>query len=50
VVNAAFSSLVYGGAYLLFGRNLWVPILAHGSANPLALALIFFDLAPSLRQ
>lgn len=49
-MDTAFSSLVHGGAYLLFGRNLWVPILAHGSSNTLALALIFLDLAPSLRQ
>lgn len=33
VVSAAVSGLVFGAAYLLTGRNLWVSILAHGLSD-----------------
>jgi membrane protease YdiL (CAAX protease family) len=40
VVDCAFSGLVLGATYLLTGRNLWVPILAHGMKD--AVAVIFY--------
>ena len=35
--------------YLAAGRNLWLPILAHGFSDTIALALIYFGLVPELR-
>jgi membrane protease YdiL (CAAX protease family) len=40
VVDSTFSGLVLGTTYLLTGRNLWAPILAHGMAD--TVAVIFF--------
>jgi membrane protease YdiL (CAAX protease family) len=42
--------MVFGAAYLLYGRNLWVPILAHGFSDTIALLLVFFNLVPELRK
>jgi membrane protease YdiL (CAAX protease family) len=42
VVDSTFSGLVLGTAYLLAGRNLWVPILAHGMVD--TVAVIFFTM------
>jgi membrane protease YdiL (CAAX protease family) len=42
VVDTAVTSVIFGSAYLLFRRNLWLPILAHGFSNTIALALVFF--------
>jgi membrane protease YdiL (CAAX protease family) len=39
VISASASGLVFGSAYLLSGRNLWVSILAHGLSDTLALIL-----------
>src|SRR5262249_22725057 len=33
ILQSTVSGLILGGAYLLSGRNLWVSILAHGSAD-----------------
>lgn len=41
VVGSAFSGLYFGGLYLAGGRNLWLPILAHGFSDTLGLALIY---------
>lgn len=40
VVDSTFSGLVLGTTYLLTGRNLWAPILAHGMAD--TVAVVFF--------
>ncbi len=40
VVDSTFSGLVLGTAYLLTGRNLWAPILAHGIKD--TVAVVFF--------
>jgi membrane protease YdiL (CAAX protease family) len=40
VVDSTFSGLVLGTTYLLAGRNLWAPILAHGMKD--TVAVIFF--------
>ncbi len=45
VVSSAVSGIVYGAAYLLSGRNLWVAILAHGFSDSLALLLTHLGLA-----
>jgi membrane protease YdiL (CAAX protease family) len=42
------SALVYSGLYLLSGRNLWVPILAHGMENTVGFILIFLGRYPGL--
>jgi membrane protease YdiL (CAAX protease family) len=41
VVDSAFAGLVLGGAYLLSRRNFWVPILAHGFIDSIAIAFTY---------
>jgi membrane protease YdiL (CAAX protease family) len=41
VVDSTYSGLVLGGVYLLAGRNLWAPILAHGISDTLAAFAVF---------
>ncbi len=45
VVSSAVSGLVFGAAYLLAGKNLWVAIGAHGLSDTLALLATYFGLA-----
>jgi CAAX protease family protein len=45
VISAMVSGLVYGGAYLLTGRNLWTSICAHGLSDSLALFLTYAGFA-----
>jgi uncharacterized protein len=45
ILQSAVSGLILGGAYLLSRRNLWVPILAHGVADSIAVLAVFFGLA-----
>ena len=40
VVDSAYSGLVLGGVYLLSGRNLWAPILAHGLSDTFAVIVV----------
>jgi hypothetical protein len=49
MVNSAFSGLFFGALYLGGGRNLWLPILAHGFSDTIGLGLIYFGLVPELR-
>jgi membrane protease YdiL (CAAX protease family) len=49
VADSTFTGLM-AGLYLGSGRNLWVPILAHGLSDTIGLLLIFFDLVPELRR
>jgi len=49
VIDTTMSSIIFGSAYLLYGRNLWVPILGHGFSNTIAICLVYFNLVPSLR-
>jgi CAAX protease family protein len=37
VVSAAASGLIFGAAYLLTAKNLWVAVLAHGFSDTMAL-------------
>lgn len=48
VVGSTVSGLMFGLLYLKSGRNLWLPILAHGFSDTIGLALIYFGLAPGL--
>jgi len=41
VVDSTYSGLILGGTYLLSGRNLWAPILAHGLSDTIAVVAIF---------
>jgi membrane protease YdiL (CAAX protease family) len=45
IIDSGFAGLVLGSAYLLSGRNLWVPIFAHGFIDTfgLIMALLGFD-------
>lgn len=45
VVDSTYSGLILGGAYLLSGRNLWAPILAHGLSDTIAVVAIFMGWA-----
>ncbi len=44
-VSAAASGIVFGAAYLMSGRNLWVAVLAHGFSDSLALLATHLGLA-----
>ena len=45
VLDSAYSGLVLGTAYLVASRNLWVPILAHGMADTIAVFVVFMGWA-----
>lgn len=45
VVSSVVSGIVYGAAYLLAGKNLWVAVLAHGLSDSLALLVTYLGLA-----
>ena len=49
VVESTFSGLFFGALFLASGRNLWLPILAHGLSDTIGLALIYLGLVPELR-
>jgi len=42
VVDSGMAGLILGTAYLLSGRNLWVPILAHGFIDTVGVITLFF--------
>jgi membrane protease YdiL (CAAX protease family) len=44
MIGSAFSGLFFGVLYLAGGRNLWLPILAHGFSDTIALTLIYLGL------
>jgi membrane protease YdiL (CAAX protease family) len=45
ILQSIVSGFILGGAYLFSDRNLWVLIVAHGCADTIALAAVFFGLA-----
>jgi len=49
VIGSTVSGLCFGGLYLGSGRNLWLPILAHGLTDTIALGLVYFGLVPGLQ-
>jgi len=48
MVQEGFAGLLLGLLYLGCGRNLTMPIVAHGVSNTLAFLLIFFDRYPGV--
>jgi hypothetical protein len=48
MLQEGFAGLLLGLLYLGCGRNLSVPIVAHGVSNTLAFLLIFFDRYPGV--
>lgn len=45
VLDSTYSGLVLGGAFLLSGRNLWTPVLAHGISDTVAVFAVFMGWA-----
>ena len=48
MLQESFAGLLLGALYLWSGRNLTVPIVAHGVSNTLAFILIYFDRYPGV--
>ena len=46
IFGSAFAGLYFGALYLANGRNLWVPILAHGFSDTIAVGLIYSGAVP----
>lgn len=44
ILDSGLAGLILAGAYLLAGRNLWAPILAHGFIDTTGVALVFLGL------
>jgi uncharacterized protein len=45
IINSGIAGLILGGAYLLAGRNLWAPVLAHGFIDSAVLIANYFGWA-----
>jgi len=45
ILSTACDGFVMGAAYLLSGRNFWVPILTHGLVDTFGIVVLFFGLA-----
>jgi uncharacterized protein len=45
VLDSTYSGLVLGALFLLSGRNLWAPILAHGLSDTYAVVLVYMGWA-----
>jgi membrane protease YdiL (CAAX protease family) len=48
VLVTGLFGFVFGAAYLWSGRNLWIPIIAHGMADTLGFILIYNGNYPGL--
>jgi hypothetical protein len=46
IVEEGFAGLLLGLIYLGTGRNLWVPIIAHGVADTIDMVLIYYGKMP----
>jgi len=42
VAGSVVSGLTFGALFLLSGRNLWLPILAHGISDTIGLVMIYY--------
>ncbi len=42
IVDSGVAGLILGAAFLLTGRNLWAPILAHGLIDTVGVAAVYF--------
>ncbi len=47
-IDTGLFGLLFGILYLLFGRNLWVVVIAHGVADTTAFVLLFFGRYPGV--
>jgi len=45
VLDSTYSGFLLGASFLLSGRNLWTPILAHGIADTVAASAVFMGWA-----
>jgi uncharacterized protein len=45
VLDSTYSGLVLGTLFLVSGRNLWAPILAHGLSDTYAVVLVYMGWA-----
>ena len=45
MLDSTYSGLLLGAVFLLSGRNLWAPILAHGIADTVAVFAVFMGWA-----
>jgi membrane protease YdiL (CAAX protease family) len=48
VIAAGLTGLLFGGAYLASGRNLWCAILAHGFTDTIGFVMIYLGVYPGL--
>lgn len=48
IIAITLTGLLLGGLYLATGRNLWVPIIAHGVNDTVGFVLIFLGKYPGL--
>lgn len=46
MVDTGIFALILGGLYLYTGKNLWIPILAHGVNDTIGFLLIYFNRYP----
>lgn len=44
MIDSGAAGLILGAAYLVTGRNLWAPILAHGLIDTTGIAVLYFGL------
>jgi membrane protease YdiL (CAAX protease family) len=47
-IEEALAGIALGGIYLLGGRNLWLPIIAHGISDTIDMVLIFLGKMPGI--
>ena len=48
VIATGLCGLLFGMMYLASGRNLWLPIIAHGTFDSVGFVLVFFGKYPGL--
>ncbi len=45
IIDSGVAGLILGAAYMLSGRNLWAPILAHGFIDTIGVIAVFLGVA-----
>lgn len=46
ILNTFLSGIMYAAAYLVFGRNLWIPVVIHGVGNTIGIVMLYFGFYP----
>jgi len=46
VLNTYLTGVLYALAYLMFGRNLWIPVIIHGVGNTIGFVMLYVGLYP----